>query len=218
MESKIISIGYICLIDYLRSANLEVSKDIYLHVLDLFKGFVHAARVTEKANELFLSLMFLLKNLITFYGCNFDDILKELAYWVTVVRNWSGVLGHYAADIFDVVHAELKCKGTTFRKKLKADFSGIDIKNADMLSKKIVILSNLPALFNAPATCSIMNLRKLIIYNILACCDPDNAGKIWKSLEFIDSETTYNMYYKLSRLIELTMSIESYPELSALQK
>jgi len=56
------------------------------------------------------------------------------------------------------------------------------MKSADGLNKKVVILSNLPVLFNSPISCSIMNLRKLFIYNTLACCDPDNVVKNWKSL------------------------------------
>jgi hypothetical protein len=30
----------------LRAADFKVSKDMYVHILDLLKGFVHAARVT----------------------------------------------------------------------------------------------------------------------------------------------------------------------------
>lgn len=96
------------------------------------------------------------------------------------------------------------------------DFPTIDVKNAETLSKKVVLLSNLPQLFNVPAGCSIMNLRKLFIYNTLACCDPENLTKNWKILEFIDAEATYNLYFKVCRLVELTMSIESYSELHAL--
>lgn len=134
-----------------------------------------------------INFMFLLKNLLTFYGCLFDDILKEMAYELIVVRNWPGILAHYAGDLFDIVHGEIKCKGTAFRKRIKADFPSIDAKNADALSKRVVILSNLPALFNVSVSCSIMNLRKLFIYNILACCDPDNQTKNWKNIELIDS-------------------------------
>lgn len=77
---------------------------------------------------------------------------------------------------------ELKCKGTAFRRKIKSDFPSVDIKAADALSKKVVLLSNLPAIFNSPVSCSIINLRKLMIYNILACTDPDSTSKIYKSL------------------------------------
>jgi hypothetical protein len=73
-------------------------------VLDLLKGFAHAARVTEKVTELFLSLLFLLKNMLTFYGCIHDDIMKDMAYWLTVVRNWPGVVGCYAGEVFEMVH------------------------------------------------------------------------------------------------------------------
>jgi hypothetical protein len=73
-------------------------------MLDLLKGFVHGARVTEKVNELFLNYLFLLKNMLTFYGCTYDEILKEIAYWLTVVRNWPGIIGNYAGELFDVVH------------------------------------------------------------------------------------------------------------------
>ena len=95
-----------------------------------------------------------------------------MAYWLIIVRNWTGIVAFFAAELFDIIHAELKVKGSAFRKRIKMDFPTIDVKNTDNLSKKIVLLSNLPELFNVPASCSIMNLRKLFIYNILACCDP----------------------------------------------
>lgn len=72
-------------------------KELYKHMLDLMKGFVHAVRVTEKVMELFLSLLFLIKNMLTFYGCMYDDIMKEMAYQLTIVRNWPGVIGCFAA-------------------------------------------------------------------------------------------------------------------------
>jgi hypothetical protein len=91
---------------------------------------------------------------------------------LTVVRNWTGIVAFSAAELFEIIHGELKVKGTAFRKRIKQNFPTIDIKNADSLSKKVVLLSNLPPLFNVTASCSIMNLRKLYIYNTLACCDP----------------------------------------------
>jgi hypothetical protein len=73
-------------------------------MLDLLKGFIHAARVTEKTNEIFLSYLFLLKNLITFYGCTFDDILKDIIYLINTVKNFPSSTGNLAAELFEVVH------------------------------------------------------------------------------------------------------------------
>lgn len=131
---------------------------------------------------MFVSFLFLMKNLLTFYGCTFDDVLKEIAYWLTVVRNWPGVMGHFAAELFEIVHGELKCKGTAFRRKIRADFPSIDMKISENISKKVVILSNQAAVYNSPASCSLMNLRKLMIYNILGCCDNESAIRQWKNL------------------------------------
>jgi hypothetical protein len=101
----------------------------------------------------------------------------------------------------------LKCKGTAFRKRIRADFPSIDIKISDNLSKKVVILSNQLPIYNSPVSCSLMNLRKLMIYSILGCCNNESAVKHWKNMELTDSETIYGIYYKMSRLIDLTMTM-----------
>jgi len=28
-----------------------------------------------------------------------------MAYYLTIIRNWTGILANFAADIFDIVHA-----------------------------------------------------------------------------------------------------------------
>lgn len=60
---------------------------------------------------------------------------------LNVARNFPGIIGHFAAELFDIAHGELKCKGTALRKKIRTDFPSIDIKISDSISKKVVILS-----------------------------------------------------------------------------
>ena len=96
IQSKILAFGYTCFVDYVRSANLVISQEIYAHMLDLLKGFVHAERVTSKTNQLLINYLFFLKSILTFYGCTFQEILKEMAYLMTVIRNFPGILGNYA--------------------------------------------------------------------------------------------------------------------------
>ena len=110
--------------------------------------------------------------------------------------------------MFEVIHNELKCKGTSFRKKLRHDYPSIDLNNDDNLAKKVVILNNGPSIYNSSESMVITNFRKLFILNILSCCDnKENASKNWKIIESLDSENTFKIYYKLSKIIDLTMSL-----------
>lgn len=60
---------------------------------------------------------------------------------LNVARNFPGIIENFAAELFDIAHGELKCKGTALRKKIRTDFPSIDIKISDSISKKVVILS-----------------------------------------------------------------------------
>jgi hypothetical protein len=60
-------------------------------VVDILKGMIHAVRHTLKAYELLTVFLFMIGILIKFYGCPYDDILKEIIYYIHILRSSPGV-------------------------------------------------------------------------------------------------------------------------------
>lgn len=127
-ESKIGAYSYCCFLDYIRSVNYQPKKKIWLHILDNLKGLVHSLRFTSSGYELLMITLHLVYSLITFYGCAYEDILKEMIYYVNILRNSPGINAELASELFFIIHGELKCPGTAFRKEIKKRFVNIDIK------------------------------------------------------------------------------------------
>jgi hypothetical protein len=65
------------------------------------------------------------------------------------------------------MHNDLKSPGYSFRKELKRRFVNVDLKKAEKLGSKKYYLTSRKISYEHPEFCSINNLRKLIIYNIL---------------------------------------------------
>jgi hypothetical protein len=81
--------------------------------------------------------------------------------------------------MFALIHQELKCAGSAFRKELKRRFVDLDLKNSEEISSRKFYLTYRKINFANPVNCSLSNLRKLIIYNILGCCKVENISKLW---------------------------------------
>ena len=82
------------------SSSLHLRKKIWAHTLDIFKGLIHGLRYTNKAYELLRIFVFQINNMITYYGCSFPDILKEMIYFVNILRNGYGCLIDMAQKLF----------------------------------------------------------------------------------------------------------------------
>lgn len=179
-ESKIAAFSYSCFLDYLRSSNYQPKKKIWLHILDNLKGLIHSLRFTHKSEELVIIFLHLINNTLKFYGCAFEDMLKEMIYLVNILRNCPGHISDIAQILFETIHSELKFPGTTFRKEIKRRFVSIDYKRAEELGSKKYFISYRNAPFANPPFCTITNLRKLMIYNVLGCCKVDNIKQFWR--------------------------------------
>jgi len=109
--------------------------------------------------------------------------------------------------MFALLHQELKCSGSAFRKELKRRFVDLDLKNAEEISSRKFYLTYRKINFSTPVNCCLNNLRKLIIYNILGCCKIENINKLWALVEPLDKDTTYNLYYKIMKIIDIATNL-----------
>lgn len=75
-ESKISAYSYCCFLDYIRSINYQPKKRLWQQIMDNFKGLTHSLRFTAKSYELLTLYLFFIGNLIKFYGCLYEDVLK----------------------------------------------------------------------------------------------------------------------------------------------
>jgi hypothetical protein len=115
-ESRIGAYSYCCFLDYVRSINYQPKKKLWLQIMDNLKGLVHSLRFTPRSYELLVLFLYFISNTITFYGCVYEEILKELIYYVNILRNSPGIIAELAYEMFFMIHAELKCPGSAFRK------------------------------------------------------------------------------------------------------
>lgn len=129
-QSKIGAYSYCCFLDYIKSVNYQPKKKIWMHLLDNLKGLIHSLRFTSKSYELLMITLHSIYNMITFYGCAYDDILKEMIYYINILRTSPGINAELAYELFLIIHSELKCPGTAFRKEIKRRFVNIDLKKA----------------------------------------------------------------------------------------
>ena len=136
--------------DYLRSTNYQPKKKVWTHTLELLKGLIHAQRSSTKAYDLMTLLLHFISVLLRFYGCAYEDILKEMIYLVNLLRNSHGYNYKMAAEVFELIHCELKSPGYTFRKEIKRRFVNIDLKKAESLGSKKYYLTYRKVAFNNP--------------------------------------------------------------------
>ena len=92
----------------------------------------------------------------------------------------------------------------------------MDIKKCDRLGAEKYLLTYKKVVYNTPEYCSLNNLRKLVIYNILGCCKIDAFNKLWALVEPLDSDTTFNIYYKMMKIIEIASNLETYESIQKL--
>lgn len=139
-----------------------------------------------------------------------------MIYYINILRNSPGINAEIAHEMFFTIHSELKCPGTAFRKEIKRRFVNVDIKKCDRLGAEKYLLTYKKVAYNTPEYCSLNNLRKLVIYNILGCCKIDAINKLWALIEPLDSDTTFNIYYKLMKIIEIASNLETYESIQKL--
>jgi hypothetical protein len=175
--------------------------------MDNFKGLTHSLRFTAKSYELITLYLFFIGNLIKFYGCLYEDVLKELLYAVAMLRNAAGVISELACETFFLIQNELKCPGNGFRKELKRRFVNLDIKKAEQVGSEKYLLSYRRVNFTSPSYCSLNNLRKLIIYSILGCVKMETINRLRTILEPLDLDTTYNLYFKIMKIVEIASNL-----------
>lgn len=112
-----------------------------------------------------------------------------------------------ACDLFFTIHGELKCPGTAFRKEIRRRFVNLDLKKAEILGSTKYLITFKRLTLNSPEHCSLNNLRKLIIYNVLGSCKIETIGKLWAMLQPLDVETTFAVYYKVMKIIEIASNL-----------
>ena len=84
--------------------------------------------------------------------------------------------------MFFTIHAELKCPGTAFRKEIKRRFVNIDLKKSEILGSTKYLITFKTVSLNNPEYCSVNNLRKLVIYNVLGSCKIETMSKLWSMI------------------------------------
>jgi len=70
--------------------------------------------------------------------------------------------------------------------------------------------------FSSPSYCSLNNLRKLIIYNILGCVKMETINRLRTILEPLDLDTTYNLFFKIMKIVEIASNLETYESIQKL--
>ena len=91
-----------------------------------------------------------------------------------------------AYEMFFTIHAELKCPGAASRKEIKRRFVNIDLKKSEILGSTKYLITLKAVSLNNPQYCSVNNLRKLIIYNVLGSCKIDTMAKLWSMIQPLD--------------------------------
>lgn len=139
-------------------------------MLDILKLHMHALRHSSRSSVYLKCLIFLIQKFVVYYGCNDQEIIKEMIIWFHTSRNVPGAIGEMAEQTFHILHWELKSPGTAFRKQLRYDFPSLDIKDAKNLNKEFFLVTKKDDLFSTSGHCSLTNLRKLIIHNAVRSC------------------------------------------------
>ena len=101
----------------------------------------------------------------------------------------------------------MKCFGNAFRREIRKNFVNIDSKRSDGIGSKKYLLTNRKISISTPEHCSLTNLRKLMILNVLGSCSIINMKKYWSIVQILDGETTFDLYYKLMRIIEIANNL-----------
>ena len=73
-----------------------MKRKLWAQVIDNLKGMIHAMRYNTKGYDLLTAFLFFISNLITYYGCAYDEVLKELIYYVNVLRSAPGIVAEMA--------------------------------------------------------------------------------------------------------------------------
>jgi hypothetical protein len=131
------------------------------------KILMNGAKDLTLVEEELVLLIHLITKCITFYGCFYEDLLKELLLWANQMRTFPGMVGALASDFFTIVLEELKIPGTAFRKKLRKDFPALDSGQNIFFNKDIYFICGSEDSFSCHEDQSLCTLRKLIIMHIL---------------------------------------------------
>ena len=67
-----------------------------------------------------------------------------------------------------------------------------------------------------PEFCSLNTLRKMVIYSILGCSGVEEVDRFWTIVQPLDLETTYTLYYKIVRIVDIATGLESYESIQKL--
>lgn len=57
-----------------------------------------------------------------------------------------------------------------------------------------------------------------MINNILGCNKIEALNKLWGMIESLDVDTTFNVFYKLMRILEIASNLETYDSIQKLIK
>jgi hypothetical protein len=121
-----------------------------VHIVDNLKGLIHAMRFSSKSYQMVTVYLHLLNQILKFYGCHFEDVLKDILFYVNLLRSSPGYNADQAQIVFEKVHAELKCPGNSFRKEIKRRFVNIDFKKAENCGSKKYFLTYRKSNFSNP--------------------------------------------------------------------
>jgi hypothetical protein len=73
-------------------------------------------------------LVHLLIKCIRYYGCLWEEVLKEIMMWAGQIRNFPGRIGGLGNKLFDMAYEELRIPGSEFRRQLRKDFISLDLR------------------------------------------------------------------------------------------
>jgi hypothetical protein len=55
-----------------------------------------------------------------------------------------------------------------------------------------------------------------MIYNVFGCCKVEERRAFWEIVKPLDAETTYDLFFKIMRILEIAFSLETYESIKKL--
>ena len=142
----------------------------------------------------------------------------EMLHLFNQLRNFSGVIGEMAYECFHIFHRELKCPGMAFRKQLRWDFPSLDIQSCSTLEHEFYFVTNSVDVFSRPDHCSLMNLRKMIIIQIIKSKGFEDEEPFLQIIYRLNKIRTFFIYYKMLKIHDILLNLEVYDKIKILEK
>ena len=124
------------------------------------------------------TVVHLIKNCIKFYGCLYEEIIKDLLILVNQIRMIpTSNIQNIGELFFNLLLNELKAPGTAFRNKILEDFPEIEDGESKFINSEFYLISSGNNFLFGDEEVPLNVLRKLIILQIISVCGDNNQRK-----------------------------------------